>query len=45
MLDKPFVALATSNLFTSVLAYGMAEGQVASLHKGIGSRSCAMEAE
>jgi hypothetical protein len=34
VLDKPFVALGTKNMFTSVVAYGMPESQVANLHKG-----------
>ncbi len=35
VLDKPFVSLSTSNMFMSVLAYGMPESSVASLRKGM----------
>jgi hypothetical protein len=34
VMDKPFVNLATSNMFMSVLAYDMPESAVASLRKG-----------
>ncbi len=34
VLNKPYVGLGTSNMFISVLAYGVSEAQVANLHKG-----------
>jgi hypothetical protein len=35
VMDKPFVSLATSNMFMEVLAYDMPENAVASLRKGM----------